>query len=63
MSSFPNSPKLLKAGLVLVDPQSGQVRQVISLQYNPDSLSRSFQAHTVGDARAAAVSVERTADR
>jgi hypothetical protein len=46
--TFPNSPKLLKAGLVLVDPQSGQVQQVISLQYNPDSLSRSFQAQGVG---------------
>jgi hypothetical protein len=48
MSTFPNSPKLVKAGLVLVDPQSGQVRQVIALQYNPDTLSRSFQAQTVG---------------
>jgi hypothetical protein len=48
--TFPNSPKLLKAGLVLVDPRSGQVRQVIALQYNPDSLSRSFQAQSVGEA-------------
>lgn len=44
MSTFPNSPKLLKAGIVLIDPESSQVRRIITLQYNPDSLSRSFQA-------------------
>jgi hypothetical protein len=43
MSSFPGSPKLLKAGIVLIDPESAQVRRIITLQYNPDSLSRSFQ--------------------
>jgi hypothetical protein len=43
MSSFPNSPRLLKAGLVLLDPGSGQVLRVISLQYNPDNLNRSLQ--------------------
>ena len=48
--TFPNSPRLLKAGLVLVDAQSGQVRQVIALQYNPDTLSRSFQSQSVGEA-------------
>lgn len=44
MTTFPNSPKLLKAGIVLIDPESAQVRRIITLQYNPDSLSRSFQA-------------------
>ena len=43
MSSFPGSPKLLKAGIVLIDPESARVRRIITLQYNPDSLSRSFQ--------------------
>jgi hypothetical protein len=43
MSAFPNSPRLLKGGLVLLDPGNGAVRSVIALQYNPDSLSRSFQ--------------------
>lgn len=42
--SFPNSPKLLKAGIVLINPESAQMQRIISLQYNPDSLSRSFQA-------------------
>ncbi len=42
-TTFPGSPPLLKGGLVLMDPSSGQVLRVISLQYNPDSLNRSLQ--------------------
>jgi hypothetical protein len=48
MSTTPNSPKLVKGGLVLVDPESAQVRRVISLQYNADSLTRKLQAQSVG---------------
>jgi hypothetical protein len=33
----------MKGGIVLLDPDSAMVRRVIALQYNPDSLSRSFQ--------------------
>jgi len=47
MTSFPNSPRLLKAGVVLLDPSSGQVLRVISLQYNPDNLSRSLQMQAI----------------
>jgi len=43
MSSFPNSPRLLKGGIVLIDPVSAVVQRIISLQYNPDTLNRSFQ--------------------
>ncbi len=43
MTGFSNSPRLLKAGIVLMDPSSGQVQRVISLQYNPDNLSRTLQ--------------------
>jgi hypothetical protein len=43
MSAFPNSPRLVKGGLVLLDPDSGTVQSVIALQYNPDTLTRSFQ--------------------
>lgn len=46
--SLSNSPKLLKTGLVLIDPQSAKVLRIISLQYNPDSLSRSLQVQTAG---------------
>ncbi len=48
MTTHPNSPKLLKTGLVLIDPQSARVLRIISLQYNPDSLSRSLQVQTAG---------------
>lgn len=49
MTSFPNSPRIVKGGLVLVDPASAAVRRVISLQYNPDSLSRTLQAQSMGE--------------
>jgi hypothetical protein len=44
MSTSPDSPKILKGGLVLLDPVSSVVTRVIVLQYNPDSLSRTLQA-------------------
>jgi hypothetical protein len=42
VSAFPNSPKLVKAGIVVVDVVTSAVRRIISLQYNPDSLSRTL---------------------
>jgi hypothetical protein len=47
MTTFPNSPRLLKAGLVLVEPDSGSIARIIVLQYNPDSLSRTLQVQAV----------------
>ena len=49
MSSFPNSPRVVKGGLVLIDPASAQVQRVIALQYNPDTLPRTLQAQHIGD--------------
>ena len=37
MRTFPNSPRLIKAGIVLLDPETAAVRRIISLQYNPDT--------------------------
>lgn len=48
MTTFPNSPKVLKGGIVLIDAESARVLRIISLQYNPDSLSRSFQIQGAG---------------
>ena len=42
MTTFPNSPRLLRGGIVLVDPDSGQVLRVIAMQYNPDTLTRTL---------------------
>ena len=47
MSTFPNSPKLLKGGIVLLDPDTGAVRRIISLQYFPDTVTRSLQIQGV----------------
>ena len=43
MSAFPNSPRLVRAGIVTMDPYTAAVQSVIALQYNPDSLSRTLQ--------------------
>lgn len=48
MSAFPGSPRLLRGGLVLIDSESAKVLRVISLQYNPDTLTRSLQVKGVG---------------
>jgi len=42
------SPKLLKGGLVVLSPDGSRARRVISLQYNPDTLTRSYQVQGVG---------------
>ena len=47
MSAFPNSPRLLKGGIVPVSPDTAAVQRIISLQYNPDSLRRSLQIQGV----------------
>ena len=44
MSAFPNSARLVKGGLVLVDPDTGTVQKIIVLQYNQGKLARSWQA-------------------
>jgi len=46
-SGFPNSPRLLRGGIVTLDPTSSTVKTVIALQYNPDSLTRSLQIQAV----------------
>lgn len=48
MTTFPNSPRLLKGGIVLIDPDTAAVQRIIALQYNPDTLSRTLQVQGVG---------------
>ena len=43
MSGFPGSPRLLKGGIVLIDVDTQRVLNIIPLQYNPDSVSRTLQ--------------------
>jgi hypothetical protein len=42
------SPRLVKGGIVLVDPSTRKTLRVIALQYNPDSLTRSLQVQSSG---------------
>lgn len=43
-----NSPIVLKGGLVLLDAVTGTVVRIIPLQYNPESVSRTFQIQAIG---------------
>jgi|SRR5450432_2578155 hypothetical protein len=52
MSSFPGSPHLIKGGIILIDPQTSAVLRIITLQYNPDTLSRTLQVQGVGEGSA-----------
>ena len=47
MTTFPNSPRVLKGGIVLIDAETAAMRRIIVLQYNPDTLSRTLQPQTV----------------
>ncbi len=44
MTTFPGSPRLLKGGIVLIDPDTSAVSRIIMLQYNPGTLCNMSQA-------------------
>jgi len=43
MNAFPNSPRLVNGGIVQIDPEISAVSQIITLQYNPDTIYRTRQ--------------------
>jgi hypothetical protein len=47
MTTFPNSPRLLKGAIVGID-EFNPLASVIVFQYNPDTLTRTLQAQAVG---------------
>lgn len=49
MTGFPRSPKLTRAGLVLISPDSGAVDRIITLQYASETLSRSLEVQSIAD--------------
>jgi hypothetical protein len=49
VTGFPRSPRLVKGGIVLVDSSTAAVRRIVTLQYNPDTLSRTIQVQGAGD--------------
>src|SRR5215472_15117559 len=46
--AFPNSPRLARGGLILLDPLTGMLLRVISFQYNPDTLTRTLVPQGIG---------------
>lgn len=48
MTGLSSSPRIVKGGIVLIDPETSAIQQIITLQYNPDTLSRTLQVQGVG---------------
>lgn len=48
MNTFIRPPRLIRGGIVLLDPTTSRVLRIITLQYNPDTLSRSLQIQGAG---------------
>jgi hypothetical protein len=48
MTTFPNSPKHDKGALLLMDPSTGNLTGVITLQINPAQLTRSLKMQGAG---------------
>jgi len=46
-TSSPISPRLVKGGIVIMDPTTSTVKTVIALQYNSDSLARTLQIQSM----------------
>jgi len=42
------SPRMVKGGIVEIDPTSGRLHRVIALQYNPDSITRMIAVQAAG---------------
>ena len=47
MPGSPISPRLVRGGIVTMDPDTAAVQSVIALQYNPDTLTRTLQIQAV----------------
>ncbi len=51
MPGTPLSPRLVKGGIVTMDPDTSALKSVIALQYNPDTLTRTLQIQAVQGAQ------------
>jgi hypothetical protein len=48
MTTFPGTPRVARGGLVLLDAPTARVKQIIALQYNPDTVTRTLQPRAAG---------------
>jgi hypothetical protein len=46
--AYERSPRLVKAGIILIEPETAEVVRMIALQYNPESLSHSYEIKGAG---------------
>jgi hypothetical protein len=51
LSTSPLSPRLVKGGIVTMDPDTTALKSVIALQYNPDTMTRTLQIQAVQGAQ------------
>jgi hypothetical protein len=49
MTTFPDAPRPVRGGFVLVDPDLGTPQNTIPFQYNPDTLTRTLQPQGIGN--------------
>ncbi|MEU3526452.1 hypothetical protein AB0E62_21735 [Streptomyces sp. NPDC038707] len=49
MTRYPDIPRPVRSGLVVMDPDHGTPRRVIVLQFNPDTLERGISPQSAGD--------------
>lgn len=48
MTTYTDTPTPIRAGIVVLDPDSGAPQRVIAMQFNPDSLERSLAPQAAG---------------
>jgi hypothetical protein len=48
VTGFPGAPRMLRGGLVRIDPATLTRLDVVVFQYNPDTVSRSIQPRAIG---------------
>lgn len=48
MTTFPNSPRLMKGALIAIDPLN-PVKGIVTFQYNPETMTRRIEARAAGE--------------
>ena len=46
-TTFPNSPKVMRGAIILQDSTSGRLLRTITMQFNPETLSRTLQVQSL----------------
>jgi hypothetical protein len=47
-TGYPRAPRMLRGGLVRLDPKTRTIVDVVVFQYNPDTLTRTIQPRSIG---------------